>query len=199
MARFSLQSFSTRLESIDGTEVTKTNILELQKLEESLRAYKLEVLDQYAGQRARLSIESYFELIANLSGRTLSKCVYEYPVIHGYGNYSEVNENKIGQVYLINSQDPAYDVPSTTRIVNYQEIISAMSRILENNAALLFYATTDDALFTEVAKTDEEIILPYGNTIKYYPGLEGKNFRSSIRLTSEYMQENDFPLALRIK
>lgn len=190
-----LSNISKKIDSFGTRTINTDNLLELQKIEDMIRDEKMRyALDLYQ-KNNRLNLETFLRLIKDLSSYSQSILEYYYFIKHTYDYDKTIGEKRRAQMYVIAPHDY---ISSTDHPIIYTDLQTKLARLVDNNKSFLFYATDDDKMFADIVKTPNEIILPYGNSIKYYRGERYEDTDRAIRLATDTANKMDFPVTLKL-
>ena len=187
--------FNTIVES-DRNYISK---IQLQEFENAFRKYKIEFLKEKYSQKKIVTIDTFFNILVNLLSDEYKHIdnLYTYEKPFEYGISSEMPVTQYENIHLImnNKGCNVLNLPPT----NYIFYLNLFRTKIEAEEDFLYYCPGNDDLLSKEFKSDEEIILPTGTTMKYFAGNNQEKFRNSIILASDFVKEHGIPLALRLK
>lgn len=185
-----------QLNKLSGIDIQRSNLLEIQRLEDIIKKQKIIIINHLYGDNNRFNLDSFLELLAENIGLNKFEIEYYYYVAKQYDYIRSINEKRraymtfFGQIQNPNNDcNPCYASAIETEI----------QRLLDSKKDFLFLCSDDDSFIAEMVKTPNEIILPFGNSIKYSKGEESDRIERGIKLTTDVANALDFPVTLKLR
>ena len=185
-----------QLNNIAGTDFDNSDLLELQKIEDLLRTAKTKAAAELQAKRNQFNLDSFLELLARTINTNLCEMEYYYFISRHYDYIHEISEKKKAFITFIGN---VMNVNNSSRPAHTSAVLGEVDRLLRENIDFLFLCSDDDTFIADMVKTPNEIILPYGNSIKYVRGARPETYERAMRLAVDTSNALGFPVTLKLR
>lgn len=185
-----------QLNLVSGRDIDTSELLEIPKLEDIIRKQKVSIAAELYSKRNQFNLDSFLEMLARMLNVSKIEIEYYYFISRQFDFTREISEKKRAFVTFIGD---VQNVNHTYNPCHTSAIQMEIERLLRENIDFLFLCSEDDTFIADMVKTPNEIILPYGNSIKYSKGNRSSDFEKVLRLATDTANTLDFPVTLKLR
>lgn len=185
-----------QLSEVSRTSIGTDSLMGIQKLEDMVREEKLRIARELIAKKNQFNLDSFLDLLSRILGVTKIEAEYYYFVVRKFDYNREISEKRKAFITFIGCVN---NLNYSTSVCHTSAILAEVERLMSNNIDFLFLTSDDDSFIADIVKTPNEIILPYGNSIKYVKGENKQEFESGIRLVADVSNALDFPVTLKLR